>query len=132
MFYVWFSVFNLFSTMVFWALMADRFSLEQSKRIFGIIAVGGTLGAIFGPWLASSSSGRSARRPCCSCRPVFSGLAVVAAWLVAWLQPEVAQEVAEEQPGVRRSRGHRRRCLGRHRRRVPLAVICSASRRTCC
>jgi AAA family ATP:ADP antiporter len=39
--------------MLFWALMADRFSLEQSKRLFGAIAVGGTLGAIFGPWLAS-------------------------------------------------------------------------------
>ena len=52
-FYVWFSVFNLFSTMVFWALMADRFTPEQSKRLYGAIAVGGTLGAIFGPWLAS-------------------------------------------------------------------------------
>jgi ATP:ADP antiporter, AAA family len=52
-FYVWFSVFNLFATMLFWALMADRFSLEQSKRLFGAIAVGGTLGAIFGPWLAT-------------------------------------------------------------------------------
>ncbi len=52
-FYVWFSVFNLFATMLFWALMADRFSLEQSKRLFGVIAVGGTLGAIFGPWLAT-------------------------------------------------------------------------------
>jgi len=52
-FYVWFSVFNLFSTMVFWALMADRFTLEQGKRCFGLISVGGTLGAIFGPWLAS-------------------------------------------------------------------------------
>jgi ATP:ADP antiporter, AAA family len=51
-FYVWFSVFNLFSTMVFWALMVDRFSLEQSKRLFGVIAVGGTLGAMFGPWFA--------------------------------------------------------------------------------
>ena len=29
-FYVWYSVFNLFATMVFWALMADRFTLEQS------------------------------------------------------------------------------------------------------
>ncbi|HRP65065.1 MAG TPA: MFS transporter [Thauera sp.] len=53
LFYVWFSVFNLFATMVFWALMADRFSLEQGKRFFGLIAVGGTLGAIAGPWLAS-------------------------------------------------------------------------------
>jgi AAA family ATP:ADP antiporter len=52
-FYVWFSVFNLFATMLFWALMADRFTNEQSKRLFGVIAVGGTLGAIFGPWLAS-------------------------------------------------------------------------------
>lgn len=53
-FFVWFSVFNLFSTMVFWALMADRFTLEQSKRLFGVIAVGGTLGAIAGPALAAN------------------------------------------------------------------------------
>lgn len=52
-FYVWFSVFNLFVTMVFWALLADRFNSEQGKRLFALIAVGGTLGAIFGPWLAS-------------------------------------------------------------------------------
>lgn len=52
-FYVWFSVSNLFATMLFWALMADRFTLEQSKRLFALISVGGTLGAIFGPWLAS-------------------------------------------------------------------------------
>ena len=53
-FYVWFSVFNLFVTMVFWALLADRFGSEQGKRLFALIAVGGTLGAIFGPWLASA------------------------------------------------------------------------------
>jgi AAA family ATP:ADP antiporter len=52
-FYVWFSVFNLFSTMVFWALMADCFSYDQSKRLFAFIAAGGTLGAIFGPFLAT-------------------------------------------------------------------------------
>lgn len=52
-FCVWFSVFDLFATMLFWALMTDRFTLGQSKRLFGAIAVGGTSGAIFGPWLAS-------------------------------------------------------------------------------
>jgi AAA family ATP:ADP antiporter len=52
-FYVWFSVLNLFATMLFWALMTDRFSLEQSERLFGAVSLGGTLGAIFGPWLAS-------------------------------------------------------------------------------
>ena len=52
-FYVWFSVSNLFATMLFWALMADRFTLDQSKRLFPVIAAGGTLGAIFGPSLAA-------------------------------------------------------------------------------
>ncbi len=97
-FYVWFSVFNLFSTMVFWALMADRFSLEQSKRIFGIIAVGGTLGAIFGPWLAGQLVGSLGTAAMLLVAAVFLGLAVVAARLVAWLQPEVAQKVANSNP----------------------------------
>jgi ATP:ADP antiporter, AAA family len=48
-FYVWFSVFNLFVVMLFWAVMADTWTLEQSKRLFAVIAVGGTLGAITGP-----------------------------------------------------------------------------------
>jgi AAA family ATP:ADP antiporter len=52
-FYVWFSVFNLFATMLFWALMTDRFSTDQSQRLFAAISLGGTLGAMFGPWLAS-------------------------------------------------------------------------------
>ena len=47
-FYVWVSVFNLFVVSVFWGFMADLFSAEQGKRLFGLIAVGGTLGAILG------------------------------------------------------------------------------------
>jgi len=47
-FYWWVSVFNLFVVSVFWAFMADIFRSEQGKRIFGFIALGGTLGAIAG------------------------------------------------------------------------------------
>jgi AAA family ATP:ADP antiporter len=47
-FYVWVSVFNLFVVSVFWAFMTDIFNTEQAKRLFGFIAVGGTLGAIAG------------------------------------------------------------------------------------
>ncbi len=47
-FYIWVSVFNLFVVSVFWQFMADLFTSEQSKRLFGLIAVGGTLGAILG------------------------------------------------------------------------------------
>ncbi len=92
-FYVWFSVFNLFSTMVFWALMVDRFSLEQSKRLFGIVAVGGTLGAIFGPWLALSNVDRIGTANLILVAVGFLVVAVVAAALVARLQPESGREV---------------------------------------
>jgi AAA family ATP:ADP antiporter len=55
-FFVWISVFNLFAVSVFWSFMADLFSSEQGKRLFGFIAAGGTLGALAGPaltvWLA--------------------------------------------------------------------------------
>lgn len=47
-FFVWLSVFNLFAVSVFWSLMADVFTLEQGKRLFGFIGVGGTAGAIAG------------------------------------------------------------------------------------
>jgi AAA family ATP:ADP antiporter len=51
-FYVWLSVFNLLAVSVFWALMADTFTLEQGKRLFGFIGVGGTAGAIAGSTFA--------------------------------------------------------------------------------
>src|SRR5258708_4424110 len=50
-FFVWVSVFNLFNTAVFWAFMTDLFTVEQGKRFYGFIAVGGTLGAILGAYI---------------------------------------------------------------------------------
>jgi AAA family ATP:ADP antiporter len=52
-FYIWLSVYNLFVVSVFWSLMADLFSSEQAKRLFGFIATGGTAGAILGPLLTT-------------------------------------------------------------------------------
>lgn len=86
-FYVWFSVFNLFSVMVFWALMADRFSLEQSKRLFGTIAVGGTLGAIFGPWLATRLALPLGTAALLLIAIAFLMLALLIAALIAHRQP---------------------------------------------
>ena len=48
-FYVWLSVFSLFHVSVFWSFMADTFSKEQSKRLFGFIASGASIGAVTGP-----------------------------------------------------------------------------------
>ncbi|OQA31455.1 MAG: TLC ATP/ADP transporter [Acidobacteria bacterium ADurb.Bin340] len=47
-FYIWLSVFNLFVVSVFWALMGDVFDREQGGRLFGLLAIGGTLGALVG------------------------------------------------------------------------------------
>jgi ATP:ADP antiporter, AAA family len=87
-FYVWFSVFNLFTTMVFWALMADRFSVEQAKRFFALIAVGGTLGAIAGPALAATLARPLGTAALLLIAVGFLALAVVLAWAVVRTRTE--------------------------------------------
>jgi len=53
-FFIWASVFNLFIVSVFWSFMADIFSNAQAKRLFGVIAAGGTAGALAGPALTAT------------------------------------------------------------------------------
>jgi len=53
-FFIWVSVFNLFIVSVFWSLMTDIFSNDQARRLFGVIAAGGTAGAITGPALTAT------------------------------------------------------------------------------
>ena len=52
-FYVWISVLNLMLVSVCWSFLLEMFTGEQSKRLFGLIAAGGTLGALVGPLLSS-------------------------------------------------------------------------------
>jgi len=60
-FYVWVSVFNLFAVSLFWAFMADGFDYLRSKRVFGFIAMGGSLGAIVGAALTAALVGSVGR-----------------------------------------------------------------------
>ncbi|NNL76904.1 MAG: MFS transporter [Desulfobacterales bacterium] len=53
-FFIWVSVYNLFIVSVFWSLMTDIFTNEQARRLFGVIAAGGTAGALTGPALTAS------------------------------------------------------------------------------
>jgi AAA family ATP:ADP antiporter len=55
-FFIWTSVFNLFVVSVFWSLMADLYHPAQSQRLFGLVAVGGTLGAVLGASITSALS----------------------------------------------------------------------------
>ncbi len=52
-FYVWVSIFNLFVVSLFWSFMVDIYSPDQATRLFGLIAAGGTAGAIAGPALTA-------------------------------------------------------------------------------
>ena len=52
-FFIWASVFNLFVVSVFWSFMNDIFSNAQAQRLFGVIAAGGTVGALTGPTLTA-------------------------------------------------------------------------------
>jgi AAA family ATP:ADP antiporter len=47
-FFVWISVFNLYVVSVFWSFMADVYSQSQGRRLFGLIAAGGSIGALLG------------------------------------------------------------------------------------
>ena len=48
-FWIFISVLNLFTISVFWSFLVELFRSDQTKRLFGIIAAGGTAGALAGP-----------------------------------------------------------------------------------
>jgi len=56
-FFVWISVFVLFAVSVFWSFMADVWRSEQSKRLYGFIAAGGSAGALAGPAITIGLAG---------------------------------------------------------------------------
>jgi AAA family ATP:ADP antiporter len=97
-FFVWVSVFNLFVISVFWSFMTDIFRTDQAKRLFGFIAVGGTLGAICGGQITASLV-----RPIGTASLLFVSAAALeaAAWCVrffpAEFKPQDRNRVSEEE-----------------------------------
>jgi AAA family ATP:ADP antiporter len=47
-FYLWVGVFNVLVISSFWSFAADVFTQDQGKRLFGVIGLGGSAGAIIG------------------------------------------------------------------------------------
>jgi AAA family ATP:ADP antiporter len=48
---------NLFLISMFWSFLLEIYDSAQSKRLFGFIAAGGTLGTVLGPLLAAAAVG---------------------------------------------------------------------------
>ncbi|MBK8286727.1 MAG: MFS transporter [Ahniella sp.] len=95
-FYVWVGVFNLYVVTVFWSFMTDIFTSEQSKRLFGPIAIGGTIGALSGPAFAHVMVGRVG----------VPGLLVASGILLACCIPVVALLVQWSKAHGKREAGH--------------------------
>ena len=53
-FFLWVGIFNLFIIAQFWSFANDIYTEDQGKRLFAIVAFGGSLGAILGPKVAST------------------------------------------------------------------------------
>lgn len=56
-FYVFISVVNLFLLSIFWGFLLELFDSAQSKRLFGVIAAGGSAGALTGPLVSDITVG---------------------------------------------------------------------------
>jgi AAA family ATP:ADP antiporter len=56
-FYVFISVVNLFLISMFWSFLLELFETGQTKRLFGVIAAGGSAGALAGPLVSDLSVG---------------------------------------------------------------------------
>jgi len=51
-FYMWLGIVSLLGVAQFWSLAVDLYSREAGERLFGVIAIGGSVGAIVGAQLA--------------------------------------------------------------------------------
>ncbi len=107
-FYVWVSTFNLVILSAFWSFMADLFSREQAKRLFGFIAAGGTAGTILGPAIVDFLAKRVGNNGLMLISAV--GFALTAA-LVIVLAGEKQRLLAESPDAQRTTLDHR---LGRN------------------
>jgi AAA family ATP:ADP antiporter len=56
-FFVWLGIFSTMSIAQFWSLANDLFTEDEGERLFPLIAIGGTLGAIAGAQLAARAMG---------------------------------------------------------------------------
>ena len=109
-FFVWISVFSLFVVSVFWSFMADIFTGEQCRRLFGIISAGGSVGAVLGPLLTSVVAVKIEFR---NLLPLSALLLLVAVYCIYRLR---AWATAERDRGTK-TRGSERQAPRRERAR---------------
>jgi AAA family ATP:ADP antiporter len=92
-FFVWVSVFNLFVVSVFWSFMADIYTREQGRRLFGFITSGGSIGALAGGVLTSMLVTRIGFQ---NLIPIAAAVLLVAVFCISRLKHWVHEEHSDE------------------------------------
>ncbi|HYK01108.1 MAG TPA: MFS transporter [Thermoanaerobaculia bacterium] len=80
--FVGISVLNLFIISIFWSLMSDAYTEAEARKMYGIIAVGGTAGAVTGPALTAILAPLIGPMNLLPISAAFLGLAAVLSTLV--------------------------------------------------
>jgi AAA family ATP:ADP antiporter len=80
-FFLWVGIFNMTAVSQFWSLAADVYTPEQGKRLFAILGIGSSVGAVAGARVAKSIA---AMGPA-SLMIAAAGLLVVCVGLFAWV-----------------------------------------------
>ena len=92
-FFVWLSVFNLFVVSVFWSFMADIYTREQGRRLFGLITSGGSIGALFGGTITSLNVNQIGFQ---NLFPISAAMLLIAVLCIHHLRKWVVQEHEDE------------------------------------
>jgi len=90
-FYIWVGIFNMFAVSQFWAFANDLYTERQGKRLFPMIGVGASLGALAGAQLAATLFGDLKLSPYALMRIGAAVLAVCAALVWAAHRVETAR-----------------------------------------
>jgi AAA family ATP:ADP antiporter len=114
------SVLNLFIISVFWSLMADSYDEAEARKMYGIIAAGGTAGAIAGPALTALLAPRIGPMNLLPISAAFLALAAVLSTLI----PRRADAPPQQKIGGNVFAGIKLALQTPTLRRIALIVIC--------
>lgn len=114
------SVLNLFIISVFWSLMADSYDEADARKLYGIIAAGGTAGAIAGPIITAYLAPRIGPINLLPISAAFLGVAA----LLCSLIPRRKDAPPRQKIGGNVFAGIKLALLSPTLRRIALIVIC--------
>ena len=99
-FYVFISVMNLMLLSMFWSFLLELFDKGQTKRLFGVIAAGGSAGALAGPFISDIAVGAIGTSGILYLGAAMFGLAIVCqrVLLGVWSHRATANGPADDRP----------------------------------